>query len=68
MNTAEFYEKEAIDAARQWFGERPVICSAPFDYPVIEAPKGDVSATTHEVDAFLDNALKKHGARSVIYV
>ena len=66
VNAASLLEKQAIDALQKWLGHRPVICPAPFDFPIIT--KKEDTPTAAEVGAFLEEALKKHGPRSVIYV
>ncbi|KAH8110155.1 UDP-Glycosyltransferase/glycogen phosphorylase [Phellopilus nigrolimitatus] len=66
INSTPLFEKPAIEVIQKWFDERPVICPGPFNFPIIHNDK-DNSPVALEVDSFLDAALKKHGANSVIY-
>ncbi|KAL5530853.1 hypothetical protein ACEPAF_7111 [Sanghuangporus sanghuang] len=67
MNTSSLLEKEAVDAVQKWFAGRPVICPAAFDFPLFPK-KPDMSQVAIEVNEFMDDALKKHGAHSVVYM
>ncbi|KAL5488450.1 hypothetical protein ACEPAI_6568 [Sanghuangporus weigelae] len=67
MNTTPILEKEAIAAIKEWLVDKPIICPAPFDYPVIPT-KNDKPAVTDEVHDFLNAALHKHGPHSVVYM
>ncbi|KAI5120745.1 hypothetical protein M0805_007819 [Coniferiporia weirii] len=69
LNSTPLLEGPAIDAFKQWFGDRPIICPAPHDFPIIKGKKNstDGSSETLAVLSFLDAALEKHGANSVVY-
>ncbi|KAI5120748.1 hypothetical protein M0805_007822 [Coniferiporia weirii] len=67
MNSTPLLEAPAIEAFKQWFGDRPVICPAPLDFPVIEKEEDCRSSETLAVLSFLDAALEKHGTNSVVY-
>lgn len=63
-----FFEPEAVSALQNWLFDRPILCPAPFDYPVIPEVERNISHVDREVKEFLDNALKTHGPHSVVYV
>lgn len=67
MNSSPSLESEGIKAYQTWMGNRPVINPCPLDFPIVE-PEPDQSSEALEVKAFMDNALKKHGAKSLVYV
>ncbi|KAI5120747.1 hypothetical protein M0805_007821 [Coniferiporia weirii] len=69
MNTTPLLEGPAIEAFKQWFGDRPIICPGPLDFSVIKREKNVVnsSSETLAVLTFLNSALEKHGANSVVY-
>lgn len=67
MNATPIFEGPAIETFKEWFGDRPIICPAPLDFPLIGRQKSD-SPVAVAVEAFLDAALQKHGPNSVVYV
>lgn len=67
MNSSPLFEGPALDAWQSWFGDRPVVGAGPVDYEIVDYSK-DKSPDTLKIINFLDSALEKYGANSVIYV
>lgn len=61
------YEGPAIDLWKRWFDGRPIVCLGPL-MPIDSALSDRESASPHDVSTFLDDALKKFGPRSIVYV
>ena len=74
INTASTFEKPAIEAFQEWFGERPVISAGPFGFPLVDKEDKEKEKDTpldlqeQKIRSFLDSALEKYGSHSVLYV
>lgn len=67
MNNHPLLEGPAIKMFESWFGERPIICPAPFDFEVVRQESQQTPDTLKVVD-FLDSMSEKYGKNSVVYV
>ncbi|PAV17483.1 UDP-Glycosyltransferase glycogen phosphorylase [Pyrrhoderma noxium] len=74
INTASTFEKPAIEAFQEWFGERPVISAGPFGFPLVDKEDKEKEKDTpldlqeQKIRSFLDSALEKYGSHSVLYI
>lgn len=72
--TPESYEPGAVAACRAWYAEtgRPVIAAGPLFPPASKATASanemKQSNEAAEIQAFLDETLRTHGEKSLLYV
>lgn len=69
--TNHIYEAPALEAWAEWLKGKPMFALGPVETPRHLAKIHDAREPSNieiEVQAFLDNALQKHGKNSVVYV
>ena len=67
LGTNPSYEGPAIDAWKEWFGNRPVMFVGPMS--LMQTPvTSETEQPSSDVIVFLDKALKDFGSNSVVYV
>ena len=67
LGSNQSYEGPAINLWKRWFDGRPVVSLGPL-MPIDGTLSDRESASSHEVSTFLDDALKKFGSQSIVYV
>ena len=68
--SSAIYEPQAYASWVKWYGDRPIIAAGPqaqVDDAAIEL-EATKSPIGRKVKSFLDNALQRHGERSLVYV